>query len=264
MDYLHKPRRLIVTGRSGTGKTEFFVRYVKAVKQDYERVFIFDHEAEFADRTGEQTVTTSEELQAFANGDSRTRRIIQCYDYSQMYPGDLQTGLEFYADYCFSIAKAGTNGKSLFCCDEMQRLISTDDISHELACLTETGRRYRVDTVFLSQQVNLLHNRLRNQVTEVCTFQQNDSRAIKWLEEFGISEEEIRALGEHEFIDRNAFGGEHRGKLIFRGRSADPSGVTRLSERTEKGLDSAPSPVTLQADDTDQQKASADTELGSS
>jgi hypothetical protein len=208
MDYLHKPNRLLITGRSGTGKTEFFIRYVKATRQQYRRIHVFDCECEFSQRGGFPRLSNVDELQKFKSG-------VQCFDYCEMYPGDLQTALEFYADYTFECAKV-CPGKTLFCVDEMQKLISTDTISHEMACLIETGRRYRVDTVFVTQQINLLHNRVRNQVTEVCTFRQNDPRAIQWLTEFGFTEERIRELNTGDYICRRDDGVERVGN-IFRG-----------------------------------------------
>src|SRR5689334_7308231 len=107
MNYLHRANRLIITGRSGTGKTDFFIRYVQAVEHDYQNIFVFDHEAEFAHRTGNPLTTNLDQLQEYKGG-------IQCYDYAEMYPGDIQTGLEFYADYAFQIGQ-NSEGKSLFC-----------------------------------------------------------------------------------------------------------------------------------------------------
>lgn len=219
MEYLHRPRRLLVTGRSGTGKTEYFIRWIEAILGDYVRIHIYDHEGEFAGRTGNPPVSTAEQLAKPGH--------IQCFDYSVLYPGELQAGLEFYADYVFVCAQQ-FRGQSLFCCDEMQKLMSTDDLSHDLACVIETGRRYEVDTVFVSQQINLLHNRVRNQVTEVVTFRQNDERAIGWLEDFGFDQAAIRGLANGEFICRTDQG-EIRTGNIFAGQA---------EKKEEKEIDS--------------------------
>ena len=209
MDYLHRPKRLLITGKSGTGKSEYFIRYIQAVAPEYRHVFIFDFEAEFSHRAGWQSVRTVEEL--------NNPQHIQAYDYCEMYPGDLPTAFEFYCDYVFSIAKSynGENGSILFCSDELQKIeIGTTQIPHDLTCLVETGRRYKVDTIFIAQQCNLVHNRLRNQVTEVVTFRHNDDRAIEWLVSYGFNEEMIRSREIGDYICRTDSGIEQSGNIF--------------------------------------------------
>lgn len=107
----------------------------------------------------------------------------------------------------------------MFCVDEMQKLTDTDAVSHELSCVIETGRRWQIDTTFVTQQINLIHNRVRNQQTEVVTFRQNDPRAIDWLVNFGFNEDQIRSLNPGEYICRTDQGLEKTGN-IFSGRRA--------------------------------------------
>lgn len=212
MDYLHKPNRLLITGRSGTGKTEYFIRYVRAVSPWYKRVCVFDHEVEFCARTGVEPCRTADDL-----GKNLS---VECFDYATLYPGDKETALEFHADWVFSRnASSGDDPpQTLWCCDEMQKILGTDLIPPDVACVIETGRRYRIDTVLITQQPNLLHNRFRNQATEVVTFRQNDQRAIQWLEDWGFQGEQIRGLMAGEYLCLTDQGHFRQGN-IFRGTS---------------------------------------------
>jgi hypothetical protein len=210
MDYQHKPSRLLITGKSGTGKSEYFIRYVEAVCSRYTTVFVFDHEGEFSDRTGWPAARTLEELEK--------PKHVQCFDPIDLYPGDKQTAFEFYCDYVFQYAQCHEDRgeQFLFGCDELQKIgIDTDVLPPDLSCLVETGRRYCIDTVFIAQQCNLIHNRLRNQVTEVVTFRHEEKRALQWLCEYGFSEDELRSLNPvGEYIARTDRGQESRGNIF--------------------------------------------------
>lgn len=235
MDYLHKPNRLLITGRSGTGKTEYFIRYVRAVSPRYKRVCVFDHECEFCARTGVEPCRTADDL--------GKNLPVECFDYAALYPGDKTTALEFHADWVFSRNEAAEDNppQTLWCCDEMQKILGTDLIPPDVACVIETGRRYRIDTVLVTQQPNLLHNRFRNQATEVVTFRQNDSRAIQWLEEWGFSEEQIRGLDPGEYLCLTDQG-QFRTGNIFSGKTAParPVPLTVQSDQEENGQETNP------------------------
>jgi hypothetical protein len=215
----------LITGKSGTGKSEYFIRYIEAVAGRYRHVFIFDFEAEFAARAGWPNVRTIEQLNNPGH--------IVAYDPCEMYPGDRPTAFEFFCDYVFSIAEHydGQDGSILFCSDELQKIgMGTDVIPQDLTVLVETGRRYKVDTVFIAQQCNLIHNRLRNQVTEVVTFRHNEDRAIRWLVEYGFDEQAIRDLDPvGAFICRNDRGIEVTGNIFPGGK--------RPEQPEEKPLD---------------------------
>ena len=85
---------------------------------------------------------------------------------------------------------------------------STGQISWELSCVIETGRKYGLDFLAISQQYNLLHNRVRNQATEMVVFRQTDKLILKALEEKGFNPEEIELLKDGQYIDRSLITGE--------------------------------------------------------
>jgi hypothetical protein len=65
--------------------------------------------------------------------------------------------------------------------------------------ILERGRRRGIDTLLVTQQPNVVHNRVRNQITEVVAFSQADENAVKFLEDLGFDGQEIRSLGAGEW-----------------------------------------------------------------
>ena len=53
---------------------------------------------------------------------------------------------------------------------------------------------FRSDTLLVTQQPNVIHNRTRNQITEVVAFSQVDQNAVEFLEDLGFAGDDIRAL----------------------------------------------------------------------
>jgi hypothetical protein len=67
----------------------------------------------------------------------------------------------------------------------------------------------------IAQQPNLVHNRLRNQATEVVAFQQMDPRAVDWCAEVGFEAEAIRALPPGAYLARNLKSGGTAAGRVF-------------------------------------------------
>ncbi len=65
-----------------------------------------------------------------------------------------------------------------------------------------------------SQQPNLIHNRIRNPLTEVVTFQHMDNNAMEFLESYQFEAAQVRALRPGEFIARQMTGQEVRGRVF--------------------------------------------------
>jgi hypothetical protein len=81
--------------------------------------------------------------------------------------------------------------------------------------LTETGRRYGLDTILISQQPNLIHNRIRNQLMEVVTFCQVDGQAMVFSEENGFEDDQVRGLVPGQFLVRNLSSGATAAGRMF-------------------------------------------------
>lgn len=203
----HRPTKLLITGKSGSGKSTYFTRFVLGWPAAWR--FIYDHEGEFAQRTGLPAAHSPREMLEHLQ---RRRWVI--YDPARDFPGDVIRGFDFFCEWCFTVSQR-LPGKKLVGCDELQKLTGTNQVSWELACIVETGRRYEIDTAFISQQPNLIHNRLRNALTEVATFCQVDANALQFLVGVGFDEAEIRGLRPGEYSVRNLnTGAGERGRVF--------------------------------------------------
>jgi len=191
MNLLHKANRVLIVGQSSTGKTEFFSRYVLNSGHDYH--FIFDQEGEMPLRLGGRHARTAQDL--FLALDAR----FVIFDPSDMFPGETAAGFDFFCDWCFEVSKQ-LPGTKLFAADELQKIIGTNTYPPEFALVNETGRRHGLDSVYISQQPNLIHNRTRAQMTEVVTFRMSDKRAMEWLVEYGFDDDEVRGLPDGQWI----------------------------------------------------------------
>ena len=88
-------------------------------------------------------------------------------------------------------------------------------IIDELSLVLETGRRYGLDFAGITQQPNLVHNRIRNQATEVIAFQQMDARSVEWCESVGFDGDAIRALPPGRYLARNLKSGGTAAGRVF-------------------------------------------------
>lgn len=184
-----------MTGRSGTGKTEFLGRYV--LSSEYPLVLVFDGQGELSQRWRINPVVDPELLLAAVEKRSRCRVVL--FDPAWAFPGNLAGGFSFWSDWCFSISEA-IEGPKLAVVDELQQLVDTYGISDSFCAMTETGRRAELDMAVATHSFNLVHNRLRNQLSEVVTFAQVDPRAIEKLEEIGFDPEELPRLPEGSYV----------------------------------------------------------------
>lgn len=206
MNLAHEPTKVLVTGQSGSGKTTFWTRYL--LNTLARTKYVYDHEGEFSHRAGIAPARTIEEL-------GRAAGTPWCiFDPSAMFEGESEEGWEFFCDFVFSVAKR-TRGRKLLATDELQKITDHHKLQRSFATVLETGRRYELDCAFIAQQPNLLHNRVRNQLTEVVSFLQLDHNAIGWLEGIGMDGEILPTLPPGSFLHRNLRTGDHGTGRVF-------------------------------------------------
>lgn len=206
MQLEHRASKVFITGVSGCGKSTFWTNYVKGA--DARIRFVFDHEGELQARLKFRAALRMEELGAAV----QTGWCV--FDPSLMFPGRTQEAFAFFCDFAFQLSSR-LPGKKLFACDELQKLVGTNRITPEFASVLETGRRWGLDAVMIAQQPNLVHNRVRNQMTEVVAFQQRDESAYGILvKDWGFQEAELKGLRPGQFICRSSAGGESRGRVF--------------------------------------------------
>lgn len=197
----HKSKKVLITGTSGTGKTTLLEKLLRKEKSRWK--FVFDHQGEFSARFKAPACTDPEQLcEAVARGGWVV------FDPVAMYPGRTREAFAFFCDFTFAMAET-QKGRKIFVCDELQKLVDNAKTPDELMCILDTGRRYQLDFYGISQAPNLIHNAIRNQITEVFTFRQSDENAIKFLAENGFNENEVRNLKGHAFMWRNLATGEN-------------------------------------------------------
>lgn len=199
MNVSHKPDKLLITGTSGTGKTTLYLDILRSHPARYK--FIFDHEGELCFRLKCAPACIPEQMV------DQTAVGVCVFDPCLLFPGSLPRGFDFFCDYSFTVSTR-LAGQKLFCCDELQKLVGTDNCPRELATILETGRRYEIDLCCISQSPNLIHTRLRNQLTRIVTFRQVDDRAVQFLEAAGFDPEAVRALAPGAYLSRDLNSGQ--------------------------------------------------------
>lgn len=198
----HPSWKVLVTGTSGTGKTTLAQKLLKKERAFVK--FIYDHQGEFAKRFGAERIDNIDDLI-----EKTARGGYVCYDPIEDFTGKAAQGFQFFCDYVFNVSTA-LNGRKILFCDELQKLTDTNCEPEEFLTVCETGRRFQLDILCISQAPNRLHNAIRNQLTMVYTFRQSDKNAINYLADNGFDPEKIRNLSaeKHEWICRNLDTGE--------------------------------------------------------
>lgn len=168
------------------------------------------------------------------------------FDPTELFPGDIFSGWDFFCEWAFE-RQQSNSGTCLLCCDELQVLSSTGQLSWELSLVIETGRRYGLDFCGVTQQLNLVHNRVRNQMTEMITFQQIDKLVLDALEEKGFDRSEVSRLPKGQFVLQNFNTGAIQRGNIFKG-----------SVNTEKPNEETPRQVHAQDVSSDKSEETAE------
>lgn len=212
MNIQRKASHVQVYGQSGTGKTSYSERYI--IGSHHDRVFIFDHEAEFCSRLHLLPCYTYTDILVRA----RNERIL-CFDYSVAWEGRLEASFDAFCSWVFGVCKSSLSSQeceSLFVCDELQKVVGPHSCPQPLKTIMQTGRRYCLDSLIMSQQPNEIHNTVRTQATELAVFKLQDFNAQKFVSEIGMNVEEILRLRDLHYIWRNCKTSEvRRGSIDY-------------------------------------------------
>jgi GTPase SAR1 family protein len=239
MQIHHKPTKILIGGKSGSGKTTYLIRFVR--NSQFRRYFIFDHKLEFSNRMGiEAEYEISQLAERFAKGEKYLS-----YHHSTEFPGDVENAFQMYCEWSYEMCKAleaekdGASGNSLFVCDEVNRFTTTSDLGFGFKQLIEDGRLQGLDMVATSHAQNQISNRLRLQLSEIVTFKVQDSRAMQFLDEAGFDLSEITALaprGQYivKNMDNETF---ERGKLFSCTESPNDVEQAPSDEQPENNAD---------------------------
>jgi hypothetical protein len=199
MQVHHKPTKILIVGKSGSGKSTYQIRYVE--NAPYARVFLFDHKLEFEERLG---VAACDSTDALVEQIKKGERFLS-YHHSSDFPGDSENGFQFFCEWVYEITKVlrDDGQKSLFACDEVNRFTGTSDMGWAFRQLIEDGRLQGLDFCGTSHAANQIHNRLRLQLTEIVALRTLDPRPLAFLEENGFDPEQVKNLPVGAFITKD-------------------------------------------------------------
>lgn len=213
---LRKANHVGVVGGSGTGKTEFAKRYLVGSRHD--RVFIFDHQQEFASRLGGIAVNTTA-MDSIADAGESYRVIL--YDPSEEFRGNYELALALWCDHVWELSRVigEAGGETLVLIDELQKLISPGNTPTEVKALVQTGRKWGLDTCFVSQQPNRMPNEVREQWTTLVAFRLKTENSRDSLDAIGFDAGFIEEIGRlpdlHYFYCNLLDGNTSRNALQF-------------------------------------------------
>lgn len=191
----------MLTGNSGSGKTTLLESMVRKERARWK--FVYDHKhGEFCKRFGAEPCFDGEDL---------TERLEKggyvVFDPIHLFKGRPEEGFAFFCKWVFAICEQ-SKGRKLFICDELQKLLDTRNDPDELLVILDTGRVYQIDCFMVTNASNGIHNRVRQQITEVYAFKQGDKNACEWLEQKGFDRETLLTMPNFKFICKNLDTGE--------------------------------------------------------
>lgn len=234
-DYDHGACHVLFTGTSGNGKSTLHWDLVR--KEKARLKFVYDHKAsEFSKRYGLSPVYDGPGLvEATAKGGW------VCFDPIELFPGRLAAGFNFFCNYVWEVSQV-VKGRKILICDELQRMITPTKEPREPLIVWECGRSFQIDTFCISQAPNRLHNTIRNQITRVYAFRQNDSNATEFLTQAGIDDNQVRNLPPYGYVwrDLNSGATGRGGPATAPDRKASPDPVPpggRAATKTSGGSD---------------------------
>lgn len=221
----HKSNKVIITGASGTGKSTFWTQYlVNSFRVDYDWIFAFDHQGELAMRL---RILPAQTIQEMVAQWKETGFVI--FDPAREFPGQTEAAWQFFCEWVFRVAQSAEGVKKLIAVDELQMFSSTAILPWEFSSVIETGRKYELDFCGITQQLNLVHNRLRNQSTEVVCFRHTDRLILDAVGELGFDTEEIMRLPDGQYVDRSLRDGSELRDNIFACNLSEQSGAFEQS-----------------------------------
>lgn len=218
----------LVTGKSGSGKTTFALRYLVSERALTTR-FIFDYRGEFAHRLQLPPAETLEELPCAAEEG------FCIFAPGAMFPGKLEEAFAFFCRFAFNHS-FHLAGRKLLLVDEVWKYCNAHKLPGELAEVIQEGRKHGLETMFMTQRPHLVNGSITNEVTELVAFKLAEPAALERLEFFGVDTAEIQALPKGSFIATNVDddGAQLRGSLWTPGR--DRPGSRRARSGTPRPL----------------------------
>lgn len=217
MNLLRKARHLAVVGKSGTGKTTLALRYL--LNSHHQRIVIADHEGEFAHRL---RVPLNLDWGSFYSA-LETQRVI-CVDITELDPEGAEAAFDQLAESLLDLCKTVFEPKgleTLLVMDEVQKYTSPHTMPLNFKNCMETGRKWNLDTLSISQRPNAINGAMKEQFTEMFFFRLKDENSHKFGAYFGLSPEEQDGLADGEYIYMNMQDGTTRKDRLWEEKKLD-------------------------------------------
>ncbi|SRR6266498_1540186 len=184
----HVPKKLLVTGKSGSGKTTFWLAKIQEEKPDY--LFVFDPDLEYSAKTGGDYCCDWPS----ASWCLKSRRPV-IFDCRELFPGNRPRGFDAFCRWTFSMCQV-LPGRKILACDEVHKFVprSPAYVPQSFQLILDEGRRWGLDLMLISRRPNLVNEAIRAELTEMVCFKHTDRRPLAWLGEDGFNPEEIKNL----------------------------------------------------------------------
>ncbi len=222
-DWSLEASTILVSGRSGSGKTSFCFRYLAnrlteqpANDNPAAAVFIFDHEGKAARRLGIAPVGTVARL-----NEALARRLV-IFDPRIMFqpreglaPAD-RRAFAWFCAWVFEVAARGPGKKILFV-DEMRTLVPgrSDQIPPSLEKIFREGRELNLELLTATQFPKDYPTPIRDAVTEWVAFNASEPDNLDAMRPYFPDVRRVAGLklGEYIAVNRNS-GAELAGKIF--------------------------------------------------
>ena len=187
MNWNHEAKKILITGKSGSGKTSLWLGFLRDWRCRYK--FVFDPDLEVCRRLGWHYSNSPETMtQAIKLG------LPVCYRPDDMFPGDRARGFDYFCRWSLASAKM-LRGPKVLAVDEVWKFVDCrKPVPQSFAEILDDGRKDELDLLLVSQRPNKTHEAIRASLTEIITFHHSDRRALDWIEEDGFDREAVRAL----------------------------------------------------------------------
>lgn len=198
MNYNHIESFRLITGKSGTGKTTYFLRAIAGARHRYK--FLFDPQREISRKLRWRPVQDSAGVVYCVRVG-----LPVCFDPSRDFAGRPKEGFAWFTRLSLELSKE-LRGPKLFACDELQKYtaLGRGGVPGGLAEILDIGRKEEIDGLFVAQRVNKVNDDIRAQLTELVTFQHTDRLPLRWLEDDGFDPELVSRLkSPGQYLRRN-------------------------------------------------------------
>jgi hypothetical protein len=204
VNFHHQPRKVLITGQSGTGKTTLWLARLRAWPARWK--FVFDPDREAAGKLGWPVATAANQLEWAA----RNGRPI-CFDCTDLFPGDRPAGFDFFCGWIMAFvgardpARPGrglVNGPKVVAVDELQNFTEPGrgGLPLSFRVMLDAGRREETDLLLISQALNEVNHAVRRQLTEIITFRHSDGLALDWLAREGFDHARVAELRQGAYL----------------------------------------------------------------